>query len=113
MPSPDQVEMEMWYGLTGIRPRVDDEAIPAKRNPGFTGKVACPQDHTTQGLRVFRLNVICRWNMLAGNDQDMHRGNGMGILKSQQFIILVDHPGGQLTRRDPAKWAGYGTHKGI
>ena len=71
----------MRYGLTGIRPRVDDESITAERNPGFTGKVTRLQDHSAQGLRVFRLKIICRWDVLAGNDQDMHRSDGMGILK--------------------------------
>ena len=81
--------MQMLYRLAGIRTTVADHAVAickAKllRDFGNHGK------DMGNGLCVFLTDTVHGWNMCARNDQNMHRGLRINVMKAKNAIVLID-----------------------
>ncbi len=61
--------------------------------------------HAPQERRVLRGNLRHRRDMRLGNHEEVDRRPGVDIVESEDFLILIDLAGGNLTGNDLAKKA--------
>jgi hypothetical protein len=103
----NQVQMKMVNTLPAMRTGIDDQTVPAFRNPFLFCKLLCYHHHMpNQGL-ISQSQVINRVNMPVGNDEYMRGCNGVNIPERRYELIAVENPGRRFTRNDLAKDTGH------
>ena len=105
MPAAHQVQVHVKNGLTAVEPGVHEDAVAVLVDLEFDRQVAGFEHHATEQIGILRANVIERVVVAVGDDQDMHRRAGMAVPEGRDELILVNHLGIVLPRRDTAEGA--------
>ena len=95
--------MDVKDGLTGAGEAVRHQPKPAALQPEFAGNLDGAKLKRSQKFRVVcRRFEQCR-EVPARNDQYMNRGLGLEVMEGDDGIVLVDFPGRDVSRPDPAE----------
>ncbi|MEN9790509.1 MAG: hypothetical protein RLZZ63_167 [Gemmatimonadota bacterium] len=96
--------MEMADGLSSVGPRIDDAAIPGRRDPLCSCHLLRQAEHPAQGARVRR--GLEGFEMLTRDDEDVHRSLGGDVTDGEGVVRLGNGHGGNLTGADTAEETG-------
>jgi len=84
------VEVEVLDALVGVGTRIEHKAVPALGDALFCSQGAGNMEEADKGKVGEGFNLIERGNMLVRDNEDVNRGNGMGIQKGGNQLILVN-----------------------
>jgi hypothetical protein len=87
------VKVDVEDGLSGIRPSVDDGAVPGLVSALLLRNLACHESQVPNKLLIFLRHGVDRLNMFLGNDENMDRRFGIDIFECQRSVVLKDNPG--------------------
>jgi len=101
--------MQMPHCLTAVLPFVDDEPKPVRQSFLSRQQLRRLMKGTDQ-VKIVSLNVGHRSNVFFGNDKDMNWSLRINISKGQNFRILIDHFGLNLSAADFTKNTVFNSH---
>src|SRR4030095_6775134 len=82
--------MQMKDALAGVRPDVDDHAKAALGDAMLVRQLRRDLKDLPDQRAVVRVNIEDTDNMLAGNNQKMHRRSWPEVFKDHHGIVLID-----------------------
>jgi hypothetical protein len=88
--SADQVDVQVWDGLSAVRASVRDHAIAALGDALLRGELTRHTEEMSHELLIFHFQRIDRFDMFVWYDQDMSRRNGINVAKGCCLIVLMD-----------------------
>ncbi len=98
--------MQVIDGLASVLPGVDDGA-EALREALAGGELRCNGQHVPQQRSVLPRGVGERWEMLARDDEKVHRRLRGDVAEGDNLLIRVKELHRQLARSDAAKKAAH------
>lgn len=106
MTAAEQVQMEMVYGLAAVLADIDDHAIAGIKFflAGDFGR--SPQEMAEQSA-VFGGRLGEGGDVLARNDEQMHRSLGVDVGEGEALLVLVDAGRGDASIGDFAEKAAH------
>jgi hypothetical protein len=106
VPTSDQVKVNVEYGLTRMRTRVENQAVSALIHLEYLRHPFTHQNQFSDQFSVAFREGIDGINVLFGNDQDVDRSDRFRILENHDFLILGIDLGRMSVARNLAKNAG-------
>ncbi len=92
--------MEMWNGFACVAAVVDDHAIAVFSQAFFASDFSDLDHEVAEEFLIVRLRFTNAGDWFLGNDQDMGRGLGIGVVKGEGGFVIVDDIRLQFARND-------------
>jgi hypothetical protein len=83
------MDVEVIYGLAAVVTGVDDDAIAVVEAFG-AGDVGCYRDEMAEKRAMAGIGLGEGNNVLAGRNEDVHRGLGMDVSEGVAQVVLMD-----------------------
>lgn len=89
--------------LAGVWTGIENKTVAGGGQAFVPGDIARLGQDPAQDVQAIPGHRLERRPMLLGDDQNMHRGLGMDVLKSEDLVVLGHDTRRQLPGDDPAK----------
>jgi len=100
------MQMKVKHGLSRFRIHIENGAIAFLRHAELFGELPRDFKHVCDKRGVIRRHIVQCRDVLSWADQNMDRCLGMDVVKRNNAIIFIYHPGGHFTIRNFAKKTG-------
>jgi hypothetical protein len=97
--------MQVEHRLSGPRAVVDHRAVSLRFQSSRAGELCRNEEKMAQQRRVFRLGLLERGQVFAGNHQQVDRRLRVNVCDRHGSVVFVNDLGGSLVVNDSAEKA--------
>lgn len=92
--------MKMGYTFTRVATIINYESVPTVQHAQLFCDPTSREQHPAEERRIFRSRQRDPRNAAFGDDQHMHRGLRLDVMKSKEILLLVNDRGMDFARGD-------------